>query len=694
MAVNAAGAGARVPGSPPTLSRAQIRLVIVGLLLGMFLAALDQTVVATALPTIVGDLHGLSHLSWVVTAYLLTSTASTPLWGKLGDQYGRKVFFQAAIVIFLVGSVLAGLSRDMLELIVFRAVQGLGGGGLIVGAQASVGDVVSPRERGRYQGVFGAVFGVTSVIGPLIGGFFVENLNWHWIFYVNVPVGIVALVVVTSVLPPSATRVPHVIDYLGTAVLAASATVLILLTSLGGTTYRWLSAPIVVMGAAAVVLVVVFLRLERVATEPLIPLRLFRNRTFGVTGSVGFVVGFAMFGSITFLPLYMQVVRGVSPTMSGLWLTPMMAGLLVTSIGSGQLISRFGHYKVFPIIGTAVTAFGFALLSRISATSGTLSLSLAMLVLGLGIGMVLQVLVIAVQNAVDYTDLGVATSGATFFRSIGASFGVAIFGAIFSNLLVGNIRHDLAGVRLPPGMSSAGGVSPAQLKALPPVVHHGFVDAYAASLQKVFLVAVPVALVAFVLAWILPELPLRRTTRVIDRGDTLAPTAFPQTRSSGDEMARALSVLARRENREQIYRWLADEAGLEVSPAACWLLLRMGGHEGMSVSELAGHLHVPGESVAVMVGALHARGLVVQHGDGPAPVGEQGRWDVTAEGRRALDRLAEARQRGLRELLAGWSPEQHAEVAHMVARLAADLMSHDAADPRFVSRTGPPTGPD
>jgi EmrB/QacA subfamily drug resistance transporter len=688
MSVSAVEAGDRPPGTPPQLSKAQIRLVMVGLLLGMLLAALDQTIVATALPTIASDLHGLSHLTWVVTAYLLASTASTPLWGKLGDQFGRKIFFQAAIVIFIVGSVLAGLSRDMLELILFRAVQGLGGGGLIVGAMASVGDVVSPRERGRSQGVFGAVFGVSSVLGPLLGGFFVDKLNWHWIFYVNVPIAAVALVVTSAVLPATTTRVHHVIDYVGTALLAAAATAMILLTSLGGNTYRWLSAPIVLMGVAAVVLVVLFLRVERRAAEPVIPLPLLRNRTFGATSAIGFVVGFAMFGAISFLPLYMQDVKGLSPTISGLRLAPLMAGLLVTSVGSGQIISRWGRYKVFPVVGTAVMTVGLFLLSRVGATTGWFSLSLAMVVLGLGIGMVLQVLVIAVQNAVSYSDLGTATSGTTFFRSIGASFGVAIFGAIFSNTLVGNIRHALGHVRLPARLSLTAGVTPAQIRTLPPVVRHVIVTAYSSSLQTVFLTAVPVALVAFALTWILPEVPLRRTTQVTDPADTLAPTAIPHTSSSRDEIARALSVLARRQNREQIYRWLATEAGLEVSPAACWLLLRVDGHEGRTAAELAGHLHVPAASVDRLGDELHRTGLLEVRGAGSDAAGSG--IVLTVEGGAALDRLITARRRGLEELLAGWSPEQHDEVVQMVARLAADLLSHAAADDDMMAPHGPP----
>jgi EmrB/QacA subfamily drug resistance transporter len=333
------------------LTHRQVLVIIGALMLGMLLAALDQTIVSTALPTIVADLHGASHLSWVVVAYLLAATVSTPLWGKLGDQYGRKVFFQAAIVIFLCGSVCSGLSHSMIELIAFRSVQGLGGGGLMVGTQAIVGDIVSPRERGRYVGLFGAVFGVASIVGPLLGGVFVDNLTWRWIFYINVPIGIIALIVVASQVPGTLSRVHHTIDYLGTAVLSLAATSFILLTSLGGTTYGWNSAPIWILGVAGVVFVGVFVVVERRAAEPVLPLHLFKLRAFTVTSVVGFIVGFAMFGAITYLPAFYQVVRGVSPTLSGVRLLPLMAGLLIVSIGSGQIISKTGRYRFWPIAG-------------------------------------------------------------------------------------------------------------------------------------------------------------------------------------------------------------------------------------------------------------------------------------------------------------------------------------------------------
>jgi EmrB/QacA subfamily drug resistance transporter len=659
---------AAAPSAPLNLPRRRVLIIIGALMLGMLLAALDQTIVSTALPTIVGHLGGASRYVWVVTAYLLSSTVSTPLWGKLGDLYGRKTFFQAAIIIFLVGSALSGLSQSMFELIAFRAIQGLGGGGLMVGAQTIIGDIVSPRERGRYMGLFGAMFGVTTVIGPFIGGVITQGPGWRWIFYLNIPIGILALFVTAATLPGHLTRVHRVIDYWGAAFLALGASGLVLFTSLGGTSLPWASVQSIALAAAGVVFTVLFVFVEKRAVEPILPLGLFRNRVFSAASAIGFVMGFAMFGALTFLPLFLQVVKGVSPISSGLRLFPLMGGLLVASVGAGQLVTRWGRYKIFPVTGTAIMSVGLYLMSRIGIATGAWTTATYMFVFGVGLGLVMQVLIVAVQNAVDYEQLGVATSGATFFRMIGGSFGTAVFGAIFSNLILGNVERNLGHVALPHGFSFET-ISPSLLNSLPPTIHHEIAEGYATTVHSVFLYGVPVCLLAFLLSWLLPEIELRKSVRAAPAGDGFR---VPEPRSSLQEVQLALERVARRENRAELYSTLAIRAGLDLDPRSCWLLYRLADRHDCTLESIAARLKVPTDRIAAGLDTLAREGFLSETA---TPEGCD--LELTAQGEDAVERLAAARRSGMTELLEGWDPEAHPELVDMVRRLAHELLADD-----------------
>jgi EmrB/QacA subfamily drug resistance transporter len=611
-----------------------VALVFSGLILVMLVAALDSTIVSTALPTIARDLGGLQHITWVTTAYLLAQTVVTPVYGKLGDLYGRKLVLQIAVVIFLIGSALCGAANGMTELIVFRGIQGLGGGGLMVLSQAAIGDVVAPSERGRYSGVFGAVFGVATIAGPLLGGFLTGSISWRWIFYVNLPVGALAIVVLARTLP-SGVREQRRIDVLGTLTLGGALTALILATSLGGTSYAWGSAFIVAMFAACIVLLAAFIFVEGRAAEPIIPLSLFKNAVVRTTSIVGFVVGFAMFGAVTFLPLFLQVVNGASPTGSGLQMLPMMLGLLVTSIGAGQIVTRWGHYKPFPIIGTAVMALGLYLLSTMDAQTSRLTQIVFMAVVGLGLGMVMQILVLAVQNAVDYTQLGVATSSATLFRSIGGSLGVSILGAVFTSRL--------------------------------PDASHADPAAFTDALDQVFLIGAFGAIPAFVAAWLIPERPLRQTVTTTDTSHAFA---APKEADSLRELTRALGVLLGRDGVKAMIERTAQEAGVDLPAAAVAALARIDDDPGVDLAAIERERGLPDGVLVAGEQTLRDRGYLAADSR-----------ELTPEGAEVLARFLEVRRRRLGELLDGWAPEQHGQLTELLRRVAREVEVKGPAQP-------------
>ncbi|MEU5340468.1 MFS transporter [Streptomyces sp. NPDC020766] len=618
------------PQGPPeptrfeTLSPARVRTVFFALMLALLLAALEQMIVATALPKIVGELHGLDRMSWAITAYLLTATVGLPVYGKFGDLYGRKGVFQFAIVVFVIGSALAGRSRTMDQLIAFRALQGVGAGGLMIGVQAIIADIVPPRERGRFMGLIGAAFGLASVAGPLLGGYFTDQLSWRWCFYVNVPFGLVTLAVVTVVLKlPKPTARPR-LDVLGALLLAAASTCLVLLTSWGGTQHAWDSRVILGLGVGAVAATVLFLVAEHFAAEPLMPLRLFRDGVFNVTALVGVIVGVALFGAASYLPTYLQMVDGASATESGLLMLPMMAGIVGASVVAGQLISRSGHYKIYPILGGFLSVLGMWLLSRLEVDTPRLHYSIWMAVLGAGIGLVMPVLILAVQNSVDPHDLGTATSANNYFRQIGGSVGAALFGTLFADRLADSLAERLpAGAGLPDPES----ITPQLVHALPAELRDGYIAAYADAMPRIFLYLVPVLVLGLLVAFFLKEKPLvSHHTPAAPETSASYNSAVPQARSyaagvpvcgtvqhpDGTVVPRAALTLIDVAG-QQIGRGASGDDGryaLSTPGAGSYVLIAAaGGHQPQAVSVTVGER--PVELDVVLGGAGRLAGSVV-----------------------------------------------------------------------------------
>jgi EmrB/QacA subfamily drug resistance transporter len=603
---------ADLESSSAMISLQRRNFIFVAVLLGMLLAALDQTIVATALPTVVADLGGAGHQSWVVTSYLLASTIATAIVGKLGDLFGRKAVFQAAVLFFLAGSVLCGLAQSMSMLVASRTLQGVGGGALMVTATALIGEVVPLRERGRYQGALGAVFGVTTVVGPLLGGYFTDHLTWRWAFWINIPVAVLVFFVAAGAIPRLVAKGKPVIDYAGIIFVGIGAAGLTLATSWGGSTYPWGSGVIVGLFAGSVVAVAIFVWIELHAREPVLPIRLFRNPVFTVCCVLSFVVGFAMLGAMTFLPTFMQFVDGVSATTSGLRTVPMVVGLLLTSMGSGTIVGRTGHYKIFPVLGTAIMSVGFVLLSRMDESTSLLTQSLYLFVLGTGIGMCMQVLVLIVQNTTDFADLGVATSGVTFFRTIGSSFGAAVFGSLFNNFLKGRIGPAVAASGAPPVAAK----SPQVLHHLPhweaaPIVH-----AYAESLDLVFLWAAPVAVVGFIIALMLKEVPLRRgEPAAVDLGEGFA---MPASESPDKLLEIAIGRTLRHSPAVRL-RALCAHVGCELDVARMWALLQIYRYAQVfgtaRLTDVAERLRIPHEVLEPTFDRLVETGYALQADD-------------------------------------------------------------------------------
>lgn len=662
--------------APPVLDPRRRNIVFATIVLGILLAALDQTIVGTALPTIVSDLGGAEHMSWVVTAYLLAETVSTVLVGKFGDLFGRKLIFQISAVIFITGSFLCGLASNMLLLIIWRGVQGIGAGGLMVTSMALIADVIPLRDRGKYQGAIGAVFGVATVVGPLLGGLFTDHLTWRWAFYVNVPIAIVVVVAAARTIPSVRAAGRPVIDYLGIALVAVGASALILGTSWGGNEYAWGSPVIIGLFAGGLVALALFCAVELRAREPMLPMRLFGNPVFAVCSILSFIVGFAMLGAMIYLPTYLQYVDGDSATLSGVRTLPLVVGLLAASVFSGNVVSKTGHYRLFPVAGSLVMAAGLFLLSRMGPDSGVWRESLFMLVLGIGIGLSMQVLTIAVQNTVDYADLGTATSGVTFFRTLGSSFGTAVFGTIYANALRPNLTQGIErAVRAggDPATLAGASESPQAVHALPAAQTAPLAQAYADTLHTVFLWTVPVALLGFVVSLFLKQVKLRDSARAgsTDMGEGFAqPTAGDPARVLEFSVARIL-----RDADPGTARRIVADSDTRLDMAGAWavmqvdLFTRMVGHAGLRL--IATRHRLPPEVLVPVFDRMIEEGYLT--GDGRL-------FTHTAAGRREAATISAAWAHWLNERLAedGARPDDR-QLRVAVDVIAKRLLAEDLA---------------